>query len=74
MCAGLVEEDSRVGVWATFEDQGPGIADVDQALSNGFTTNEGLGLGFGGARRLVHEFEVRSSPGQGTFVRVVAWR
>jgi len=74
MFAGVVEEGPRRGVWATFEDQGPGISDIDRALSNGFTTTDGLGLGFGGARRLVHEFEVRSSPGEGTFVRVVAWR
>jgi serine/threonine-protein kinase RsbT len=74
LSAGLLERDGRVGVWVTFEDEGPGIDDIEQAFTNGFTTGTGLGLGFGGARRLVNEFEVRSQPGSGTFVRVVTWR
>jgi serine/threonine-protein kinase RsbT len=74
LTAGLVERDGRTGVWAAFEDQGPGIPDVALALTDGYTTGSGLGLGFGGARRLVHEFEVRSEPGRGTSIRVVTWR
>jgi serine/threonine-protein kinase RsbT len=74
MEAGVVQEGARVGVWASFVDAGPGIADVDQALAAGYTTGDGLGLGFGGARRLVHDFDVRSAPGEGTTVRVTAWR
>ena len=75
MSAGITHgSDGRPGVWAAFEDEGPGIADVDQALREGFSTGAGLGLGLGGARRLVHEFELQSVPGQGTTVRVVAWR
>jgi serine/threonine-protein kinase RsbT len=74
MEAGIARDDARVGVWATFVDHGPGIADLDQALTAGYTTGQGLGLGFGGARRLVHEFDVRSVPGEGTTVRVTSWR
>jgi serine/threonine-protein kinase RsbT len=74
MAAGVVEEAGRSGVWAVFEDEGPGIADVDQALREGYSTGDGLGLGLGGARRLVHEFTIRSAPGEGTTVRVVSWR
>src|SRR3954454_23494123 len=74
LSAGLLEQHGRVGVWASFEDEGPGIADVQLALTDGYTTGHGLGLGFGGARRLVGEFEVRSDPASGTFVRVATWR
>lgn len=74
MSAGLRDGPGGVGVWAEFEDEGPGIADVELAFTDGFTTGSGLGLGFGGARRLVNEFEVRSEPGKGTLVRVVTWR
>lgn len=72
--AGLLEERGRTGVWASFEDEGPGIPDIAMALSDGFSTGSGLGLGFGGAKRLVGEFDVRSAPGTGTVVRVVTWR
>lgn len=75
MSAGIFESDSgRRGVWVAFEDDGPGIHDTEQALREGFSTGAGLGLGLGGARRLVHEFELRSAPGEGTTVRIVAWR
>jgi serine/threonine-protein kinase RsbT len=74
MEAGIARDGARVGVWATFTDQGPGIADLDQALTEGYTTGQGLGLGFGGARRLVQDFEVRTAPGEGTTVRVTTWR
>jgi serine/threonine-protein kinase RsbT len=74
MAAGIVHDGVRSGVWATFEDDGPGIPDTEQALRQGFTTGGGLGLGLGGAKRLVHEFELHSTPGQGTTIRVVAWR
>ena len=74
MSAGLLEQGGRSGVWALFEDEGPGISDIDQALQQGFTTGDGLGLGLGGAKRLVHEFSARSVPGEGTAVRVVTWR
>ena len=57
-----------------FTDQGPGIADVAQAMQDGFTTGSGLGLGLGGARRLVNEFAIESTPGNGTRVTIVRWR
>lgn len=70
---GLVENGGRRGLRLTFSDQGPGIPDIEQALRDGFTTGGGLGLGLGGARRLVNEFQVESSPGAGTDVTVVKW-
>ena len=66
-------QGGRRGLRLTFSDQGPGIADVEQALRDGFTTGGGLGLGLGGARRLVNEFEIRSQPGVGTSVRITRW-
>ncbi|WP_055695361.1 anti-sigma regulatory factor [Streptomyces prasinopilosus] len=61
------------GLRLTFSDSGPGIPDLDRALSDGFTSGDGLGMGLGGARRLVHEFEVESAEGAGTTVRVISW-
>jgi serine/threonine-protein kinase RsbT len=69
-----IEEPLRRGVQLTFEDRGPGIPDVDQALRDGYTSGNGLGLGLGGARRLVNEFELHSTVGEGTRVRVARWR
>jgi serine/threonine-protein kinase RsbT len=69
-----LEEGTRRGLRLTFVDHGPGIADVEQALRDGFTTGGGLGLGLGGARRLAGEFEIRSRPGEGTWVRIVKWK
>jgi serine/threonine-protein kinase RsbT len=64
----------RVGIRLTFEDKGPGIPDIELALRDGFTTGSGLGLGLGGAKRLVNEFEVKSRAGEGTRVTVVRWK
>jgi serine/threonine-protein kinase RsbT len=64
----------RVGIRLTFEDKGPGIPDIDLALRDGFTTGSGLGLGLGGAKRLVSEFEVLSRVGEGTKITVVRWK
>jgi serine/threonine-protein kinase RsbT len=69
-----LEEGARRGLRLTFEDKGPGIADVPQALRDGYTTGSGLGLGLGGARRLSSEFDITSAPGQGTRVRITRWR
>lgn len=69
----LVELDRR-GLRLSFADEGPGIASVEQALKDGFTTGGGLGLGLGGAKRLSNEFEIRSQPGAGTVVRITRWR
>src|SRR6478672_7064202 len=60
----------RNGLRLTFEDKGPGIADIDLALRDGFTTGSGLGLGLGGAKRLVSDFEISSRPGEGTRVTI----
>jgi serine/threonine-protein kinase RsbT len=66
-------EAARRGLRLTFVDQGPGIADVPEALKDGFTTGTGLGLGLGGAKRLSSEFEIHSQPGVGTTVRITRW-
>jgi serine/threonine-protein kinase RsbT len=70
----VVENEPRRGLRLVFEDRGPGIPDVALALKDGYTTGGGLGLGLGGARRLVNEFDVESAPGQGTRVVAVRWR
>jgi serine/threonine-protein kinase RsbT len=67
-------ENPRRGLRLHFEDKGPGIADVEQALKDGFTSGGGLGLGLGGARRLVHEFAIESSVGMGTRVTLTQWK
>lgn len=64
----------RLGVRLTFVDSGPGIADIDLALRDGFTTGSGLGLGLGGAKRLVNEFDIESAVGRGTKVALTRWR
>jgi len=75
---GTVELESlldpkRRGLRLTFADQGAGIANTEQALKDGFTTGNGLGLGLGGAKRLSNEFEIHSQPGAGTTVRITRW-
>lgn len=67
-------DGARKGIRMTFEDQGPGIADVELALKDGYTTGSGLGLGLGGTRRLMSEFHLDSTPGRGTRVSAVRWR
>ncbi|WP_405565343.1 anti-sigma regulatory factor [Streptomyces sp. NBC_01180] len=61
------------GLRLTVSDDGPGIADIDSALTDGYTTGAGLGHGLGGARRLMHEFEIHSTPGNGTTVTATRW-
>ena len=68
-----LNDGARRGLRLTFEDKGPGIADVELAMSSGYTTGSGLGLGLGGAKRLSSEFEITSAPGQGTRVRIARW-
>lgn len=63
----------RRGVRIVFADTGPGIADLELALTDGYTTGNGLGLGLSGARRLVDEFDITTAPGQGTTVTVTKW-
>jgi serine/threonine-protein kinase RsbT len=69
-----LNNDSRRGLRLTFSDEGPGIVDMEQAMKDGFTTGGGLGLGLGGAKRLVNEFIIDSKPGRGTTVIVVRWK
>ena len=69
----LEDHGVRRGLRVTFEDQGPGIADIEQALRDGFTSGCGLGLGLGGAKRLVNDFELDSAPGRGTRVSITRW-
>ncbi|WP_327181168.1 anti-sigma regulatory factor [Streptomyces sp. NBC_01334] len=73
MAAEHVCDGRSQGLRLTFSDQGPGIADPERALSDGYTSGGGLGLGLGGARRLVHEFSLDSTPGVGTTVTVTSW-
>jgi serine/threonine-protein kinase RsbT len=65
---------ARHGVRLTFTDEGPGIADLTLALTDGYTTGKGLGLGLGGAKRLSSEFAIDSKPGRGTKVTFARWR
>jgi serine/threonine-protein kinase RsbT len=64
----------RRGLRLVFTDQGPGISDIAQALTDGFTTGNGLGLGLGGAKRLCNEFNIQSVPGGGTTVTLTRWK
>jgi serine/threonine-protein kinase RsbT len=64
----------RHGLRLTFSDHGPGIADVEQAMKDGWTSGKGLGLGLSGAKRLVNEFEIDSRPGAGTRVTITRWK
>ena len=69
-----VDKGTRRGLRVDFTDKGPGISDVDQALRDGYTSGGGMGLGLGGAKRLVNEFEIQTEPGKGTRVSIVRWK
>jgi serine/threonine-protein kinase RsbT len=69
-----VINDRKTGLRLTFEDQGPGIADTALALTDGYTSGNGLGLGLSGARRLSQDFELSSRPGEGTRVTIARWK
>src|SRR5258708_6176171 len=64
----------RLGIRLIFTDKGPGIPNIELALRDGFTTGQGLGLGLGGSKRLVNEFEIESKVGEGTRVAVTRWK
>lgn len=70
----LLSRNGRVGLRLLFEDHGPGIADLALALTDGYTTGGGLGLGLSGSKRLSDEFEIDSAPGQGTRITIVKWK
>ncbi|MFI9061991.1 ATP-binding protein [Streptomyces sp. NPDC053429] len=74
LVVGPAHEEGRTGLRLTITDRGPGIPDVEAALADGYSTGVGLGHGLGGARRLMDEFEVRSTPGEGTTVVTTRWR
>jgi serine/threonine-protein kinase RsbT len=69
-----LNDGPRRGLRLTFEDKGPGNADLPLALKDGYTTGTGLGLGLGGAKRLMTEFHIESTPGQGTRVAITRWK
>ncbi|MEV4344910.1 ATP-binding protein [Actinoplanes sp. NPDC049596] len=68
-----VDNGRRAGIRIVFADEGPGIADLDMAFTDGYTTGGGLGLGLSGARRLVDEFDIVTAPGAGTSITVTKW-
>ena len=70
----IIQNGSRKGLRLSIEDQGPGIADINLALTDGYTTGSGMGLGLSGARRLVNDFDIWSKPGEGTRVTVTRWK
>ena len=74
MTVEVVNGLSRSGLKLVFEDNGPGIPDIEQALKDGFTTGSGMGLGLGGSKRLVNEFAIESEVGKGTKITVVRWK
>jgi len=69
----ILEDERRKGLRLTFRDQGPGIADMKLAMTDGWTSGSGLGLGLTGAKRLVDDFSVESAPGEGTRVMICKW-
>ena len=69
-----VRDGLRTGIRLTFEDQGSGIADIGRAMTDGYTSGGGMGLGLGGTKRLVDAFEIESKPGEGTRVAIVKWK
>ena len=64
----------RRGIRMSFSDHGPGIPDIAQALKDGYTSGTGMGLGLGGSKRLMNEFEIESTPGGGTTVTAIRWK
>ena len=70
----VLDQGGRRGLRLAFEDKGAGIADIEQALRDGFTSGKGLGLGLGGAKRLCNEFSIDSKPGEGTKVVIARWK
>ncbi len=74
MRAEIVENGLRRGLRLCFEDQGPGIPDLALALTDGWTSGNGLGMGLSGAKRLVNEFDIDTAVGSGTRVTIVRWR
>jgi serine/threonine-protein kinase RsbT len=70
----ILREGLRQGLRAHFIDKGPGISDMSLAMRDGYTSGTGMGLGLGGAKRLVNEFDIQSTPGEGTHVTITRWK
>jgi serine/threonine-protein kinase RsbT len=70
----VISNGARRGIRLRFIDQGPGMADVALALKDGYTSGSGMGLGLGGSKRLMNEFEIDSKPGSGTTVTAIRWK
>jgi serine/threonine-protein kinase RsbT len=70
----ILDEPGRHGLRLSFEDEGPGISDLDLAMKDGFTSGKGMGLGLGGAKRLSNEFSIESNVGKGTKVTIARWK
>jgi serine/threonine-protein kinase RsbT len=70
----IISNNGKSGVRLVFEDKGPGIKDIKQAMQDGFSTGKSLGLGLPGAKRLVNEFDIKSEPGKGTMVTIIRWK
>ena len=70
----VIEDDLKRGLRLEFADTGPGIPDLNLALTDGWTSGGGMGLGLPGSKRLVHEFDLRSAPGEGTCVTITRWK
>ncbi|MEG4112066.1 MULTISPECIES: anti-sigma regulatory factor [unclassified Microcoleus] len=70
----MLQLGTRKGLRLIFEDKGPGIPDIELAMTDGYTSNHGLGLGLSGSKRLMHEFEIVSKVGKGTKIAIVRWR
>jgi serine/threonine-protein kinase RsbT len=74
MCLQVVRQDNRQGLRVTFKDNGPGIPQIELAMKDGYTTGGGMGMGLPGAKRLVNEFDLSSTPSAGTVVTIVRWK
>jgi serine/threonine-protein kinase RsbT len=74
MCLQVVRQDVRQGLRVTFKDSGPGIPEIDLAMRDGYSTGDGMGIGLPGAKRLVNEFDLHSTPNAGTCVTIVRWK
>lgn len=70
----ILDNAGKAGLRLAFEDQGPGIPDLELALTDGWTSGGGLGMGLTGSKRLVNEFEIRTAPGEGTCVTITRWK
>jgi serine/threonine-protein kinase RsbT len=74
MCLQVVRQDVREGLRVTFKDSGPGIAEIHRAMTDGYSTGGGMGIGLPGAKRLVNDFDLLSTPSAGTCVTIIRWK